>query len=200
VRGSASFAKSGASVAVLEPIFNYSRPVKQLSLRENATPLNGLAPGQYILQFNTDGASQQQPLNLTGDLEVSPGEGGKLASSVTGTLRLDGNDTHCLRCYVQLTNAVSGERFGSQVVGNGFKIEGGVRSGRYYVGLLSSDGYEASTITAAGSRMIGSQLEIPAGASVRLAITATKGLGTVDGIAFTGRQTGQSGGGAFAAE
>ena len=184
VHSSPSFAKAGASVALLETIFNYSRQAAMQGLGDNATQLGGIAPGQYILQFTANSESQQQPLNLTGDLEVAPSDARKFVSSVTGTVQLEGSSAPCLHCYVQLMNAISGERFGTQVTAQGFEIQGGARPGRYYIELLNSDDYEASTIVASGGRMIGSQLEIAAGAAVRLTITATKALGTIDGIAL----------------
>ncbi|MFZ3342397.1 MAG: carboxypeptidase-like regulatory domain-containing protein [Terriglobales bacterium] len=184
VRSSPAFAKAGGSVALLEPIFNYSRQAAMQGLGDNATELSGVAPGRYLLQFSSAGVSQQQPLNLTGDMEAVPGEGGNLAASASGTLQLDGNNAPCSHCYVRLLNAISGESFGAQVTAKGFAIEGGVRPGRYYIGLFNSDGYEARTISVTGARMIGSELEIVPGATVRLAIAATKGLGTIDGIAL----------------
>ncbi|MGA9471170.1 MAG: carboxypeptidase-like regulatory domain-containing protein [Terriglobales bacterium] len=184
VHSSPSFAKAGASVALLETIFNYSRQAAMQGLGDNATQLGGIAPGQYILRFTANSESQQQPLNLTGDLEVAPSDARKFVSSVTGTVQLEGSSAPCLHCYVQLMNAISGERFGTQVTAQGFEIQGGARPGRYYIELLNSDDYEASTIVASGGRMIGSQLEIAAGAAVRLTITATKALGTIDGIAL----------------
>ena len=184
VHSSPSLAKAGGSVALLEPIFNYSRQAAMQGLGDNATQLGGIAPGQYILQFTANGESQQQPLNLTGDLDVAPGDARKFVSGVTGTVQLEGSGAPCLHCYVQLMNAISGERLGTQVTARGFEIQGGARPGRYYIELLNSDDYEASTIVASGGRMIGSQLEITGGAAVRLTITATKALGTIDGIAL----------------
>jgi len=185
VHGSPGFGKTLGMATLLEPIFNYSVQVAAQTLTEKGAEMSGLAPGQYVLQLpagGAAGATQQQALNLTGDMEVGAGEGGKLVSRVTGTLQ--GEGTACVHCYVQLMNAVTGERFGAQVTEKGFEIEGGVRAGRYYVSLINSDEYEARAVAAAGARVIGTQLEIPSGAAVQLTIAITKGWGTIDGIAL----------------
>ncbi len=187
VSGSPAFAKGTGVATLLEPIFNYSRQAAAQGLSENGMQLSGLAPGHYVLQFPAGGAAsaeQQQPVDLTGDMEVTPGAGGKLISSVTGTVQMPGNEAACSRCFVQLMNAATGERFGAQVTEKGFAIQGGVRAGRYNVLLLNAEDYEPRTIAATGARVVGTQLEIPAGAAVRLTIVATKGLGTIDGIAL----------------
>ena len=187
VHGSSAFAKTTGDVALLEPIFNYSRMVAAPGADENGAQFSGLAPGHYVLQFPAGGAASaalQQPLDLAGDMDVAPGAGGKLVSSVIGTLQAEGNAMPCPRCFVQLTNAATGQQSGAQVTDKGFEIEGGVRAGRYIVRLFNAEDYEARTIAATGARVVGTQLEIPAGATVRLTIILTKGLGTIDGVAL----------------
>ena len=187
VHGSAAFAKNPGTATLVEPIFNYSRQAAVQSATENGAMLSGFAPGHYILQLPSGGNSdvvRQQPLDIAGDMEVSAGAMGKLTSSVTGTLEGDGGDLPCLRCFVRLTSASSGEDFGAQIVGKNFEIDGGVRAGRYLVWLFNAEGYEVRTIAASGARVTGTQVEIPAGAAVRMTILMTKALGTIDGIAL----------------
>jgi len=185
VRVSAAFAKSPGTVTLLEPIFNHSRQAALQSAGENGAVLSGFAPGHYVLQVPVGGdAAQQQPLDITGDMEISAGTGGKLTSSVTGTLQAEGGDGPCARCFLRLTNAVSGEDFGAQISGQSFEVQGGVRAGHYHVWLFNSEGYEVRTIAAVGARVIGTQVEIPSGAAVRMTLVITKALGTIDGIAL----------------
>ncbi len=187
VHGSAASAKNPGTMTLLEPIFNHSRQVAVQSATENGAVLSGFAPGHYILQVSARGNSEavrQQPLDITGDMEVSAGTMGKLSSSVTGMLEGDGGDVPCLRCFVRLTNVVSGEDFGAQIVGKKFEVDGGVRAGRYLVWLFNAEDYEVRTIAAVGARVTGTQVEIPAGAAVRMTIFMTKALGTIDGIAL----------------
>jgi hypothetical protein len=187
VHGSAAFAKNPGTVTLVEPIFNHSRQVAVQSATENGAVLSGFAPGHYILQVPTSGNSEavrQQPLDIAGDMEVSAGAMGKLTSSVTGMLQADDGDVPCLRCFVRLTNTVSGEDFGAQIAGKNFEIDGGVRAGRYLIWLFNAEGYEVRTMVAAGARVTGTQVDIPAGAVVRMTIVMTKALGTIDGIAL----------------
>jgi 5-hydroxyisourate hydrolase-like protein (transthyretin family) len=187
VRGSSAFAKGPATVSLEEPIFNYFRPAGAQALTETGAQFASLAPGHYLLQFPAAAGSkteQQQALDLFGDMEAGPGDRGNPFSSLSGILQEDGKAANCARCFVQLTNAVTGEQFGAQGSLGGFHFEGGLAPGRYNVWLLNSDDYEPRAITATGARVVGSQIEVPAGTSVRLTLAVTKGLGTIDGIAL----------------
>jgi hypothetical protein len=185
VHGPAALAKNPGTVTLVEPIFNHSRQVAAQSASASGTVLSGFAPGHYILQVPVGGnAVQQQPLDIAGDMELSAGAAGKLTSSVIGTLQSDGAEASCLRCFLRFTNVVSGEDFGAQVTGKNFEIQGGVRAGRYYVWLFNAEDYELRSIAASGARVVGTQVEIPAGAAVRMTILMTRGLGTIDGIAL----------------
>jgi len=185
VRGSPAFANGMGAATLLEPIFNHSRQAGLQPLTADGAQIGGLAPGHYVLRYPADSGAkkeQQEPLDVVGDMEAGPGDQTKLTSSVSGVFQLEG--APCSRCFVQLTNAITGEQFVAEATAKEFEFEGGVRAGRYNVVLLNAEDSEARTITATGARMVGTQVEIPAGAAVRLTISMTKGLGTVDGIAL----------------
>jgi len=195
IRGAPSWAKTTDPLILSEQIFSYSRQVASQGIDEDGAMLTALAPGRYLLQFPPQGPlglPQQQPLDLLADTEVGPGDGGKLISTVTGTVQSDGGEATCRRCYVRMVNLPSGEGFGAQTTfpptpqptSKEFEIEGGVRPGRYDVWVFNTEGYVIKNITGVGARLVGRQLEIPPGTAVRLAITMTKGVGTIDGVAL----------------
>jgi len=196
VRGSPAYRGNVNTVILSEQIFSFSRSVASQTVDQSGALLSGLAPGHYLLQFPPsapNGAAQQQPIELLADMEVAPGQSGKLISSISGTVQVDGAPLSCMSCHIRLVSIPSGESFGAQVTDKGFEIDGGVRPGRYHVWLLNNENYLVKDIAATGARVVGKQLEITSGAAVRLAISATKGVATIDGIALAdGRPVSQT--------
>jgi len=185
VRGSRSFANATIAATLFEPIFNYSRQAGLQPLTENGAEISSLAPGHYVLRYPADAAGkkeQQEPLDLVSDMEAGPGDRARATSSVSGALQWEGSP--CARCFVQLINATTGEQFVSQSTEKGFDFEGGVRAGRYNVVVLNAEDSEPRAISATGARVVGTQVDVPAGAAVQLTIPMTKGLGTIDGVAL----------------
>lgn len=187
VRGSPAYRGNANTFTLSEQIFTYSRSVNSQDIDANDVTLSGLAPGHYLIQFpplTSAGMAQLQPVELLSDTEIAPGQSGKLISSVSGTVQIGGTPLSCMNCYIRLVSVPSGESFGARVTDKGFEIAGGVRPGRYHVWLLNNENYLVKDIVATGARVVGKQLEIASGASVRLAITATKGVATIDGVAL----------------
>ena len=180
-----------------ERIFNLSRNVFSVRVDPNGVAeFSGLAPGHYVLALppSGNGPPQQLPVDLAGDFELGPIKEIEPLSTVSGIVQFDSGGLPGSQGYVRLTNPRSGEGFGGVISTKGeFKIEAGVRAAAYNVMLLNMDDYLVKSISAVGAKVIGHQVEIPRGGSVRLAIVLTKGLGIIDGIALRdGKRTSQS--------
>jgi len=184
IRGSPISENAVSSVKLSEHIFSYSRQVGSQVIGLDGAELNGLAPGHYLAEYAKQPAGQplQQQLDLGADVEISPGESSKIASTVEGTVLLGGKEP-CLRCTIRLINIPSWKMFDAQNSDKGFRIEGGVPPGRYFVFVLKQEGYLIRDITAVGGHVVGTDLEIPAHANVRLAVAMTKDVATIDGVA-----------------
>jgi Carboxypeptidase regulatory-like domain len=172
-----------------ERIFGQSRPVGAAGIDADSstTEFRSLAPGHYVLQIPAGGnsAPQERPVDLIADTEVSPGKGGELVSTVSGKVELEGVGPSDSKGYVRLMNLRSDEGLGAAVSAKGeFKIDGGVRPARYNLAVFNVSDYIVKSISAVGAKIVGHQVEIPRGASVRLTIVLTKALGQIDGIAL----------------
>jgi hypothetical protein len=185
VRGVPAFGNGSGSLKLSEQILSYSRPVASQGIDQDGTELTGLAPGHYVLEYplQVDRQPEQQSLDLVSDTEIGPGEGSKVVSTVMGTVQLD-NEGPCQRCAVLLVNLSSYQRIDAQSTPKGFEIEGGVRPGRYLVFVVKQEGYLIKNIIAVGAHLIGTDLDIPSGAAVRLTIIMSKDYGTISGVAL----------------
>jgi carboxypeptidase family protein len=187
IRGVPAFANAPGPLILREQIFSSSRRVASQSIDQDGLELTGLAPGRYLLEFPpqaADGLPQQQLIDLVSDMEVGPGEGAKFVSTVSGAIQLEGEKGLCERCFVHLVSLPSAETFGAQSTSKGFQISGGVRPGRYVVWVSKAEGYLVKDFTAVGARVIGTQLEIPPGATVQLTVVMTQKYYTVEGVAL----------------
>jgi hypothetical protein len=183
--GVPAFENATAPLKLSEQIFGFSRLVATRPINQDGAELTGLAPGHYVLEFPPQGTTPlvQQPLDLSTDTEIAPGEGSRLASSVSGTVQL-GSEGICLRCRVRLIHLPSYQIFDAQSGPKGFQVEGGVRPGRYLVLLGKEQGYIMKTISAVGAVVKGTELEIQAGNEIQMTIVMTKDYGTIGGFAL----------------
>jgi hypothetical protein len=187
IRGVPGFANAGGSLKLSEQIFTYSRQVASQGIDQDGAEFSSLAPGHYVLQYppqEPGSRPQQQPLDLVADTEVGPGEGGEFVSVVTGIVQLGASEAACQRCLVRLVNVSSREGFNAQSTPKGFEFEGGVRPSRYLVLVFKQEGYLIKDITAVGAKVVGTELDVPPGAAVRLTIVMTKDYSNVDGVAL----------------
>jgi hypothetical protein len=188
-RGAPPDRKSPVPIPILvERIFGESRPVGAAGINSDGTAeFTSLAPGRYVLQLPAEGngTPQERPVDLAADTEVAPGKDTEPVSTVSGTVILEGVGPSDSKGYVRLMNLRSGAGFGAAVSSKGeFKIDGGVRPGRYNLAVFNVSDYIVKSISVVGAKVVGHQVEVPRGASVRLTIVLTKGLGQIDGIAL----------------
>jgi hypothetical protein len=180
-----------------EHIFSLSRNVTTARIDPNGiAEFTGLAPGKYVLQLpaGSNGTGRELPVDLAGDMDIGPGKGTEPVAAVSGIVQFDDGSLPGSLGYVRLNNLRSAEGFGGVVSPKGeFKIDGGARPGAYNVLLLNMNGYIVKSVQAVGARVVGHQVEIPRGGTVRLAVVLTKGLGRIDGIALhDGKPTSQT--------
>jgi len=173
---------------LVERIFGQPRLVGSAGIDSDGTAeFTSLAPGRYVLQLPAEenGTPQERPVDLVADTEVAPGKDTELVSTVSGIVILEGVGPSDSKGYVRLMNLRSGAGFGAAVSSKGeFKIDGGVRPARYNLAVFNVSDYIVKSISVVGAKVVGHQVEIPRGASIRLTIVLTKGLGQIDGIAL----------------
>lgn len=174
-------APGGASIPVQAPTISAAGEME----------ITGIAPGDYELSLNSFGKESHnwiQSVRLTEDAEID-GLRSRTPASVTGVVTLDGVRVSA-RPYVSLRDPASGAGFGTQVNAKGeFDFESqAVKAGTYQVAVfniqnLNSQGAAVTALTASGARVSGHSVTVEDGATVKLEVSMSKGLGEVNGVA-----------------
>ena len=152
--------------------------------------VSGIAPGDYALNLmRFDGNNREgrmQHLNLQSDAEIdalSPAT----VENVHGQIKFDG--TRAARnAVIQLRDASSGEFLGGRIDDQGVFTVQPEHSGRYIVALGNAPGYAIRTIAASGGHVSGRAIDFNEGQPLELTITASEGVGTVNGTVMKGEQ------------
>ncbi len=150
----------------------------------------GLAPGHYTLEIqggenNKSGKSGwYRDIDLYGDMEISGSDSPGMAT-VTGLVTFDGvpapaHDT----VYIELRNIETGDSWTRRLSDKGlFGLEENeLRPGTYQVVLYGASDWILTRIVAQNAKVQGSQITIAAGASAKLACTATRVSATLPGV------------------
>jgi hypothetical protein len=143
----------------------------------------GLAPGHYTLELQggvTDKSGGRsgwyRDIDLYGDMEVSASESPGMAT-VTGLLTYEGGAASTREtAYVQLRNLETGDSWMGRVTEKGlFGLQDNeLRPGTYRAELYGAQDWIITRIVAQNAKVQGSQITLTAGASAKLACTATR--------------------------
>ena len=151
----------------------------------------GLAPGHYAVEFpggvndKSGGRSGWfRDIDLYGDMEISASDSPGMAS-VTGLVTYEGappptRDT----AYIELRNQETGDSWTGKVSEKGlFGVQDNeLRPGTYQAVLYGATDWILTKIVAQNAKVQGSQITLAAGASAKLACTATRVSANLPGI------------------
>lgn len=152
----------------------------------------GIAPGHYVIEMpdagGKHGSGWYKEMDLSGAVEIDPGENPPLAS-VTGLVQFEGGSRPPGRIYIVLANRNSAESSAVEVDRKGAfdfsEIE--VRPGTYDVALNNPQDFQVRSVQAKGARITGQTLEI-SGGNVQLALVATRARARVSGTVMDGER------------
>jgi hypothetical protein len=157
--------------------------------------INGIAPGHYLLsvrsfdqQRGTGGQNAwEREVDIENDMEIDAGEPPG-SVPVSGILKFDDGSDRGVTAGISLRK-VSPERgaqfsFMAQMQPSGeFTFAPGLPPGGYDIQIQRPDVY-VKGIAASGAKVVGKRVEITGNEPVQLTITASQGVGRVDGIAL----------------
>ena len=154
------------------------------STAEGVFGMYGIAPGHYLVQITPQGKDSPtyQELDLTGDMELTPGSGNALVR-VSGTVLLNGAPPEA-PTFLQLRSHMGQRSYGAQVTKGEFEFREAILPGRYevLVGANGADLYLGS-MSATGGKILGRSVLVTTGGNVQLSITAAQGLAELTGVA-----------------
>lgn len=163
-----------------------SVPVSTTYTGAGLTEISGVAPGDYLLNLTSYAEEQHswtQSVRLTADAEID-GTQSHASPTVTGVVTMDGMPPEG-KARVILLDRASGNVFTTQITLKGevdFQSEA-VKPGTYQVLVSNIPNATVVALSASGARVTGQTVSIEDGATVKLAVSMSKGLGEVNGLA-----------------
>ena len=143
--------------------------------------VTGIAPGNYdvvAMRRNEGGDPRNREVSLSadGELDLSAADN---VESIHGKLKFDGDAPD--NSIIQLRDLGSGQMMMARVDEKGeFTLQPG-HAGRYVIALGNAPGYAIRTISATGASVSGRTVEFAGTQAVELSISASQGVGTVNG-------------------
>ncbi len=148
--------------------------------------ISGVAPGDYLLDLTSFGKEQRswtQSVRLTADTEMD-GTQGRVSPAITGVVTLGGTPL-AGKGYVVLRDPASGNVLGAQVNEKGefeLRPRNFVR-GKYQVAVFNIPDATVVALSATGAQVTEKSVSIEDEPTIKLAVSLSKGLGEVDGVA-----------------
>jgi hypothetical protein len=146
--------------------------------------LDGLRPGPAIVELMTGSAGESwESTRVTKSVPVDPTDGqtvdvrGIAPAGVSGVVKLEANAAVPLGVNVFLRGASKGTiyRASADSAGN-FRFSDQIEPGVYAVSSGGPGGLQLHSITASGTKVIGSKIEIGIGTDARLTLTLARGV------------------------
>jgi hypothetical protein len=151
----------------------------------------GLAPGHYTLELQGGAPDKSgskggwyRDIDLYGDMEISASESPGMAT-VTGLVSYEGGPAPARdTAYIELRNLETGDSWTGRVSEKGlFGLQDNeLRPGTYQAELYGAADWILTRIVAQNSKVQGSQFVLTAGASAKLACTATRVSANLAGV------------------
>jgi Carboxypeptidase regulatory-like domain len=147
--------------------------------------ISGVAPGEYSLLLRTWGkisGSRSRKIEVSGNMELDASESSP-SPAVGGTVKLDNGRPLPRPLLVSLFDPESRAVISGQTALDGeFEINGeNAKPGKYEVSVFGVPGAIVKTVSATGAAVIGHEVEIGAGAAVRLSLLVSQGVERVNG-------------------
>jgi hypothetical protein len=162
--------------------------MQQQTLPGGEVEISGIPPGRFELRSQTFGATptaKQEQVDVAGDGAVDGPEKTVLPATITGTVTLN-HQTFTNSAYLRIWKRGSGTALSGQVSGKGtFEIQqDSVAPGSYEVDVYGIPGAVVRSISATGANVVGHNLMIENGGTIRLNIDLADGLGLISGTAL----------------
>jgi len=153
----------------------------------DAMEISGIPPGHYLVSASSpDGqTTHEQEIDITGDAELSVETIGGAPVKISGTLRVEGSDQPDSFRSLIFHVADQGTTFVTQISDKGdFDVQHTLsKPTSLEMSVYNNAGLFISNVTATGAKVIGQHnIQVYPGASVKLTVTMSKGLGQVDGV------------------
>jgi hypothetical protein len=153
----------------------------------DAMEISGIAPGHYLISVSSpDGKNtREQEMDVTGDTELSLDAVGGAPVNITGTVHVEGDDqAESFRSLV-FHMGDSGATFVTQIGPKGeFEIQHTLsKPTNLELSVFNNSSLFINNVTATGAKVTGQHnIQVNPGASVKLNVIMSKGLGQVDGV------------------
>jgi hypothetical protein len=169
--------------------FKINVPLTISSFAPGSLELEGLSPGPYELQYTSRSRmgfrSKTEELNISGDVEMDVDED-MSGSRIGGVVKIEGSSTIPSGVFVTLQNVETGDGQTVQSSAGGkFEFEHRLfTEGRFQVSAGSSSDFILRTLSAAGAKVSGENIEVNGTDNVRLTVVLSRAVPAVDGIAL----------------
>jgi hypothetical protein len=153
----------------------------------DAMEISGIPPGHYLVSASSpDGVTtHEQEIDVTGDAELSVEEIGGAPVKISGTVRVEGSDQPESFRSLIFHVGDQGTTFVTQISDKGeFDVQHTLtKPTSLEMSVFNNSSLFISNVTATGARVIGPHnIQVYPGASVKLTVTMSKGLGQVNGV------------------
>jgi Carboxypeptidase regulatory-like domain len=153
----------------------------------DAMEISGVAPGHYLISVSSpDGKStREQEMDVTGDSEVSLEEIGGAPVNITGTVHVEGDDPPDSFRSLIFHTGDSGATFVTQISAKGeFETQHTLtKPTNLELSVFNNSSLFVSSVSATGAKVTGQHnIQVYPGASVKLNVIMSRGLGQVDGV------------------
>jgi hypothetical protein len=167
--------------------WGFMQPTVSWTSTGNSEPaeihVSGIAPGNYdvvAMRRNGGGDQRNREVSLSTDGELDLSAAADNLEGIHGKLKFD-NDAPG-DPIIQLRDLGSGQMMVARVDEKGEFTVQPEHAGRYVIALGNAPGYAIRTISATGARVSGRTVEFAGTQAVELSISASQGVGTVNGM------------------
>jgi hypothetical protein len=153
----------------------------------DAMEISGIAPGHYLVSVSSPNGknTREQEVDISGDAELSLDDVGGAPVNIKGTVHVEAEDQPESFRSLVFHLGESGENFLTQISDKGeFDVQHTLaKPSSLEISVFNNSGLFVSGLTATGAKVIGQHsIQVYPGASVKLNVTMSKGLGQVDGV------------------
>ena len=160
---------------------------RQTQADQNSREIAGLAPGQYVINIESDGAVREKhstAVNVTADMEFDV-DAASPAPSIRGVVQKEGGLNLTSQAFVLLWNPRRNEALEAPIENNGqFEFSPDLLApGNYSVFVASGLNSTIGSLSATGAQVEGQTIRVTASNPIQLRIELSKSLSTINGIA-----------------
>jgi hypothetical protein len=178
------------SLMLIQRVFgSFQAPLsmQQETLPSGEVEIAGIPPGRFELRSQTFGTTptmKQEQVDVAGDGAMAAAAKAVMPVAITGTITLN-HQILTRSAFLRIWKRGSSNALAGQISDKGtFAIQQDtVAPGSYEVGVYGVPGWAVRSVSATGANVIGHNLVIQNGGTIRLAIDLADGLGAISGTA-----------------